>query len=1018
MKDSSKIQFPFIPVHEQIHRQAALHPDKTAVICCDQRMSYKELDEQSDKIARELIKKHSGRNELVAVLFEREATAYVAEIAVLKAGLGFLPFIPEYPDDRIDYCMNDSGSRLLLTTRKLKQTRDFAEDEYKVVAVEELLYGESLEQTTTLPQVSEEDLAYCIYTSGTTGRPKGVLIEHRNIANYVNKNEKSIEVMHLARPGRVSLALASFSFDFSLEEELVPLCSGNTVVIATKEQIHDPAAFADLVIRTGADAIACTPTYLRSLLSVKESREALKKIKLFHIGAEAFPKRLYFLLRDIREDSVIMNVYGPTECTIISSASIVTGDDVITVGKPRANVQFFIFDPFGNELPVGQKGELIICGSQVGRGYVGPNDAAGAFFTYNGERAYHTGDLAAWTDDGEIVLYGRIDNQIKLHGFRIEPNEIEEVMTEIPEIQSAAVALKKNADLEYLVGYYTAKETVDRLLLKRHLRRKLPYYMIPNVFLKIEKMPVSTNGKIDRSSLPTPEGNEIKTQYIPPRSKEEKKLCQAMEKALRLPEHSIGLMDDFFDLSGDSISCMELISQAEIEGLTYTGVFTFRTPAEILSELRRKEAGLHVADLRLLEEEARTVPHMPTAVQRELIDVQLMVPHGATVSSIRFLMRLGEMTDEERFCEALNKALATHPGFAIRFFFDDENELRQQYDPSLIPKARIQELSPEEEDALARTLIKPFDRLLGRSLCKARLFHGKRGLYFFMDVHHLLADGFSVHPFFRDIADAYRGKELKKDCYLGLLAMEEKRMLAGQYAADKEYQLHRYGGYDWCIMPFVPDPACGENGAEFHDHLRFNESQLQAACERLSVSFSIMHIASILLAMYQITGKKDVMAFWTFHNRQTKEAEDAVGMLMKTLPVGCHMNEIQTVGELLRSVKEQVISGIAHSAYSFLVEQVFSRGIPWIESNLQIKMNASGLEFFTPCHIELQNAYADTANNVMLAIISDSRHADDEFDCSFSRVGEGIRAADVEQMHRKIIENLEAIVLDETNPRL
>ena len=201
-----------------------------------------------------------------------------------------------------------------------------------------------------------------IYTSGTTGRPKGALIEHRNIANYVHKDEKSIEIMSLASPGRISLALAAFSFDFSLEEELVPLCSGNTVVIATTEQIHDPIKFADLVIQTGADAMSCTPSYLIGLLSVKESREALRRIKLFHIGAEAFPKQLYQELRELREDSVIMNVYGPTECTIISSASVVTDDREITVGRPRANTQFFLLDASGNELPAGQKGELIICG--------------------------------------------------------------------------------------------------------------------------------------------------------------------------------------------------------------------------------------------------------------------------------------------------------------------------------------------------------------------------------------------------------------------------------------------------------------------------------------------------------------------------------------------------------------------------------------------------------------------------------------------------------------------------------
>lgn len=1012
--NQTTIRIPFVPVHEQVHLQAMAHPDQTAVICSGEKMSYIELDRLSDRIAAGLIRKTDGRNDLIAVLFEREAAAYAAEIGVMKAGAAFIPLVPEYPDDRIDYCMKDSGSRLLLTTGKLRETRGFQETAYEVVTLEEILEDESRSGPgAAFPQVSEEDLAYCIYTSGTSGRPKGVLIEHRNIANYVHRNEKSIETMLFAKPGRISLAVAPFSFDFSLEEELVPLCSGNTVVIATNEQIHEPMKFADLVIQTGADAIACTPTYLLGLLAVHESREALKQIKLFHIGAEAFPKRLYSMLRDLRKDSVIMNVYGPTECTVISSSSIITDEEEITIGRPRANVQFYVLDPEGNELPAGQKGELIICGRQVARGYTVPDDSQGAFFTRRGDRAYHTGDLVSRTGSGGFMIHGRIDSQIKLRGYRIEPGEIESVMAESPEIFSAAAAVKEKDGKRYLVGYYTAAEKVDRLLLKRRMRTKLPDYMIPNVFIRIDRMPVSANGKLDRDALPEPDGKELQAQYVPPATEQGKRLCRAMEKVLRRPAHSVGLMDDFFDLSGDSVSAMELLAEADMEGLTYNDIFTYRTPAEILGELKRKAAGRQNTDIGRAERDARLVPHLLTPVQSELMEVQRMVPRGATVSSIRFLMRLDDSVDSHRFRNALNQVLAHHPGFAMRFFRDEENQWRQIYDPSLIPMAEIREIFPAEEDALAGGLIRPFEQLENCSLCRVNLFHGRKGLYFFMDVHHLLADGLSILPFFRNLADAYRGKELKPDSYPALLAMDEKGILAGQPEADRKYLHRRYNGYDWCIMPFTPDPACGERGATLRRPLRFDAGQVRKAAERLSVSFSVMHIASILLAMYRFTGKKDVMAFWTFHNRQTKGAEDAVGMFIKTLPVGCHMDEIQSVSDLLLSVKEQVVAGIAHSAYSYLVEEVFSRRIPWIESNIQLDIENTDMDCFNPEYIELQNAYPDTADNVMLAIISENETKKGQLDILFDRVGDGMRAADVECMHRKIYETLEAIVLGE-----
>lgn len=1011
--NDTMIHIPFVPVHEQIHRQAVLHPDRTAVICAGKHLSYLELDERSDRLARELIRRKIGKEELVAVLFERDAAAYVAEIAVLKAGAAFMPFIPEYPEGRIRYCMQDSGSRWLVTSEKLRAEREFPDAAFSVITMEELSdHAASAPLNMPLPQVSGEQAAYCIYTSGTTGRPKGVLIEHRNIANYVSRNEKSIDTMRFAEPGRISVAVAPFSFDFSLEEALVPLCNGNTVVIATGEQIHDPIGMAKLITGTGADALACTPTYLSGLLSVRECREALKGIRLFHIGAELFPRRLYTLLRELSQESIIMNVYGPTECTIISSSSILTDDEEITIGRPRANMQYYILDEAGNELGTGHKGELVIGGAQVARGYIGQSGAEGAFFVYHGKPAYHTGDLAAWTEKGEIQIFGRIDSQIKLHGYRIELNEIEAVMEEYPEIEHAAVLVKERNGASYMAGYYTSEETVDLFLLKRSMKQKLPDYMIPAVFIRLEQMPVSTNGKLDRRALPEPEESEWKARYIPPESEEEKKLCSAIEKVLHLPGGSVGLMDDFFGLSGDSISAMSLLAEAELDGLTYADIFSCRTPAEILAELQKKGTLLKTANLDQLDQAARGTRHMMTPVQRELLDVQLMVPQAATVSSIRFLMRFGEDVDADRFCKALNQALAHHSGFAMKFFFDDELNLCQQYDPSLIPQAEIHEISPAEEAALPDHLIRPFDALLNHSLCRVNLFHGKGGLYFFMDVHHLLADGLSIRPFLGSVVSAYHGRSLINDCYLAMLSAEEEKMLSGQQEADQAYLNGRYGGCDWCVMPFTPDPACGERGGEFHHRLRFDTDQMEKATERLGVSLSVIHLASILLAVYHFSGKKDVMAFWTFHNRQISEAEHAVGMFIKTLPVGCHMDEFRSVPELLLAVKEQVVSGVAHSAYSYLVEQVFPHGIPWIESNLQIHMTDSEMDSFAPEMMELHNAYSDTADNVMLAIITDDEHQSDAYDCMFTYSGRGIRAADVERLHREICENMEAIILN------
>ena len=621
-------------------------------------------------------------------------------------------------------------------------------------------FAQDLFTTAEYPSiaVSPENLAYCIYTSGSTGRPKGVMIEHRNIMNYVHRNEKSLEIMHYASPGRVNLALASFSFDVSVVEEFVPLCNGNTVIIATEAEIHDPALFARLVKETGADGITCTPTYLLSLLEIPESREAIRQFTFFDIGAEAFPRQLYDRLRELRQDSVILNVYGPTECTMGCAAALMTGGEQVTVGPPIANTVFYVADPFGSELPVGQKGELIICGDQVGRGYVNlPDKSAAAFFTHKGLRAYHSSDLAAWTENGEIRIFGRIDNQIKLRGFRIELDEIEKVMTEFPGVSSSAAAVRKTGGTEYLAGYFTAKEAVSVSDLKAFMQEKLPEYMVPSVLTRLAEMPMTQNGKVNRKALPEPDLQELKAEYIPPETETEKILCAAFARTLKAEENKVGLLDDFFDLGGDSLRAMVALSEAKIDGLTAADVFQLRTPGAIAKELE-KRAGRESLDER--EAKARLVPHGLSPLQLQMIDNQLFRPGSTMWSNMHFLARFEKDVDAERLCAAVNKALKNHPALSVAFFFDENNELKQKYVPGLLPEVKVRDILPETEDALSDILIMPFNRILNACLCRVNVFRGRKGCYLFMDAHHLLMDGGSLGVVLGDIMNAYFGREL------------------------------------------------------------------------------------------------------------------------------------------------------------------------------------------------------------------------------------------------------------------
>lgn len=296
-------------------------PDKIAVISAGRRMSYGELDMQSSRVANFLLQKlarlEKRQDMIIGVALERSEYAYVAEQGILKAGAAFLPFVTSYPDERINFCLADANAPLLITSAALQQARSFKGD-YEVITIEEMLASTDIAYPESV-SIAPDDLAYVIYTSGSTGKPKGVMIEQHSLANYVQRDEKSVEIMHYVREGRVSLA------------------NGCTVCIATEEEIHDPFLLAKVMKEAGVNGLTCTPTFLLSILNIPECAAALKNVDFYDVGAEAFPAGLFTKLRNLRPDSVIMNVYGPTECTMGCSAALMEAEGEIVVGGPMVN---------------------------------------------------------------------------------------------------------------------------------------------------------------------------------------------------------------------------------------------------------------------------------------------------------------------------------------------------------------------------------------------------------------------------------------------------------------------------------------------------------------------------------------------------------------------------------------------------------------------------------------------------------------------------------------------------------
>ncbi len=573
-------RFENVSVNRLFERWTKTEPDRTAVICEDRKLTYKELNAAANRMAHRLIAGGVKKDSVVGIMLPRTEMLSVSEIAVLKAGGAFLGLLPDYPDDRIDYCLRDADSPVVITTAEIAESRAelFGADKpYRAMTLDELL-KDGNEENPDL-DISVDSLAYCIYTSGSTGRPKGVMIEHHNLANAAQPGDSVYRYYHGKNSGHVALALSSVSFDASILDNMLMLLNGKTVFIATEREVHNPVLLAEGMIRNGVDIMMTTPSLLTNLLSIPEFRPAMSNVKNIAVGAEAFPASLYGLLKELSADIVVLNAYGPTECTITCCAKKLENADRITIGGPINNTKIYVLDEFGNILPPYACGELVITGELVGRGYMNlPEKTKESFFTLRGFPAYRSGDLVRLNADGEVEFFGRRDNQIKLRGFRVELDEIEKCISSFGGITQSKVVVRNNGSEDYLAGFYTADRKIDPDALNSHLKARLTYYMVPDVMMQLESMPVTANGKIDKKALPEVKREKKKNGRKAPRKSVEQELCDLFASVLSLDEYYAD--DNFFEMGGTSLSASKVTMQLMSKGLKveYQDIFENPTP--------------------------------------------------------------------------------------------------------------------------------------------------------------------------------------------------------------------------------------------------------------------------------------------------------------------------------------------------------------------------------------------------------------------------------------------------------
>ncbi|WP_425426503.1 non-ribosomal peptide synthase/polyketide synthase [Amycolatopsis australiensis] len=732
--------------------QAGRTPEATALTGDGVHLTYAELDERAGRLARYLVSLGAGPEQLVAVLMDRSPELVVAELAVVKAGAAYLPLDTRAPAPRLRTLL--SGARILVTDADRAETA-------RTLHSGPVVVPDGRTADVPLPVADPDNLAYVMYTSGSTGTPKGVAVRRRDVVALAADRR-------FAAHDRVLLH-SPHSFDASTYELWVPLLNGGTVVLAPPGDL-DVHTLGRLLTTHGVTGAFLTTGLFR--LVAQEAPEVFAGLREVWTGGDAVPAAALRRVREACPDTLVADVYGPTETTTFATVHPLPGEipDVVPIGKPLDNMRVYVLGPDLRPVPPGAPGELYVAGAGLARGYHGsPGLTAGRFlpevFGPPGERMYRTGDLVRWTDDGVLEFVGRADEQVKVRGFRIEPSEIEAALGAHPGVDQAAVVARADGGVKRLVAYFTG-EADD---LAEFLGRTLPDYMVPAAFVRLDRFPVNVNGKLDRNALPAPDFAAAGT-HRPPSTEAERALAAIWADVLGVGH--VGAETNFFALGGDSILSIQVVSRARRAGLTLLPHDVFRYPT--LAALAAHAGG---GDGPRAEQGPVTGEAPLTPIQRWYFANQ------PARFDQRLVVEFADDVDERALRRALEAVWAHHDALRLRF-----EGGRQHGEPVWPAELLTGEVS--------------FD--LGRGPLLNAVLDGRRLL---LAAHHLVVDGVSWRILVEDLLAAYRGEDLapKTTSFLAWARRLAEHAGAGGFDDELDH---------WRALPPVPPlPADGEGPA-------------------------------------------------------------------------------------------------------------------------------------------------------------------------------------------------------------
>ncbi|MEO6035733.1 MAG: amino acid adenylation domain-containing protein, partial [Verrucomicrobiota bacterium] len=925
------MSFSNLCIHQQFEIQARQTPHAIALICDGKSLSYAELNARANRLAAFLEKAGVGPEIPVGLCLERSLEMVVAILGVLKAGGAYVPIDLAYPKDRLAFMLEDTNAPVLLTQESLIPS--LPENSAKVICLDsdwEKISGESAENMDS--GVTGENVAYIIFTSGSTGKPKGCLVTHHNVVRLFTQTEqwygfKSKDVWTLFH---------SYAFDFSVWEIWGALLYGGKLVVVPYLTSRSPAAFYELLANEKVTVLNQTPSAFRQLIWAEASAETQRKLELRYVifGGEALELQSLkpWFDRHGDETPLLVNMYGITETTVhvtyrpIRLADLSSGVGSV-IGVPIPDLQLYVLDENLQTAPPGVPGEMFVGGAGVARGYLNRADLtserfiADRFSKLPGAKLYRTGDLAQFLASGELEYLGRIDHQVKIRGFRIELGEIEAALNKHPAIRETVVTVHEGAEGDKrLVAYLVAKtESPSVSELREYLTQKIPEYMVPAVFVFLDKLPLTPNGKVDRRALPSPDRArpDFKEKFVAPSNFTEETLAKIWSDVLEI--EGIGVHDNFFELGGDSIRSIAVLSRAQRAGIHFSLQKLFQNPtiesvAKAAEGAESKTAFQQSAAFSLITQEDRV--KLPPDVEDAYPMIQLQTgmfyynelnPLSAVYHDV-FSFGIQSAFNAENLERAVNQLVERHPVLRTSFEiagFSEPMQLvhRQVKVPFTVENLRG--LSASEQvnrlvDWIEVEKRRPFDRAAAPLLRFHTQLQGEKSFQFIVSFHHVYLDGWSLAALMTEIFQDYAalmdgtGKTIAAPqiAYREFVALEKQTIASPEtrrFWADMLQDAHVQ------MLPRWPKEMC----AGGHEQVRGPEILFDASVldglKKLAQSAAVP-LKTVLLAAHQrvmslLYGQTDVMSGLVCNGRPEEiDGEKIIGLFLNTLPVRQQLN--------------------------------------------------------------------------------------------------------------------------------